>query len=323
MRWIALASVAGLSIVVIAALVSFSEGERARGERAELRRLHAELDAEVHALRTALAELERDGPRDASSLQVIERRPAREAGAPARDGDLGSAYASDGDVERAWRDGLVRRFAGLDAEGREDALGDLAELAREGDEEALGLILSSLHDQAADVREEALEALQEISDPSLVEQIVPLARDPNAAVREEALEALRGMPPDRAGPIVAAALADEDRDVVLEALDSLSRIDYPAAVPSIVELTRGEDLELATHAAAALRRMGQTDLMIEALDRLAMDLFDPDALVRINAIQRVRRVGGDASRAYLERVMNEDANVSVRLEAQRALERLR
>jgi glycerol-3-phosphate O-acyltransferase len=51
--------------------------------------------------------------------------------------------------------------------------------------------------------------------------------------------------------------------------------------------------------------------------------YDHDALARINAIQRVRRVGGDAARAYLEQVLAGDSNVSVRLEAQRALERFR
>lgn len=117
--------------------------------------------------------------------------------------------------------------------------------------------------------------------------------------------------------------ADADQEVVIESLAALQNFEYPQAVPHIVAHSQGTDLDVAARAAGTLRRMGRAAEAKHALDRVAVGLSSYDALERINAIGRVRRVGGEHAIQYLEHVLQNDDNVTVRMEAQRALERLR
>ena len=94
------------------------------------------------------------------------------------------------------------------------------------------------------------------------------------------------------------------------------------ATPQILEVVRGDNLELAARAGGALRRMGETAAVREALQRVARGLESPDAFDRVNTVRYLRRVGGDEAVAYLESVLQNDQSLSVREEAREALNRL-
>ena len=270
-----------------------------RAELAEIRRLLAEQRDPSRALSPQIDR----GPRVplAETESVVEPQAATET--PAFD--------------------LVNQFASMTGELREDSIEDLVDLARNGDQRALELILSCLADEDADIREEAIEAIGELADPALIPSLEAHMDDASGRVREEVAEALRNMPANEAGPLLTRLLDDASSDVVEESLRALRSLDYQDAIPRITDMAFGSDLDAAALAARTLGRMGRTDLMDQTLDRLAPGLDDPDPLERINAVRRMRRIGGDRAIEYLEQILRDDQNVSVRLEAQRALERLR
>lgn len=316
-----LAIAASSLLAVTSICLAWSSATRAHKAENELASVRTELASEIREIHRLLNAREQESGTGRDLTTAAHQSESRRTVASHELGGDGERQDAAGLTESGLS--LYERFATLDSEGREDALEALTDLARLGDEKALELILASLHDEDAEVREEAVESIQDLSDPSLAGYLEALVNDEVPDVREEVAEALRGMEPERAGPILEGMLADSDPDIIAEALDSLRSLDYNAAIPRIADLTRGDDLDMVARAASTLRRMDRPDLMLPALDRVAAGLNSHDALDRINAIGRVRRVGGAAAIEYLERVVAQDTNVSVRLEAQRALSRLK
>lgn len=321
MRPLQITVLISLLLALAAGFLSLNAAARAGRAEAALEETRLELTAALDQVRELL---EQKAPAVAPPAErprpLASPRGAREALAAAV--PTAAPPAASPRPEES-RPEILDRIGELEGRALERALEELAELARAGEEAALAAILSNLSHGDPGVREEAIEALGEIGDPALIGHLEAALQDPDGDVRQEVADALRNMPADLAGPILADMLADPDEGVLQETLQSLGRLRYAPAAAPVAELIQGDDLDLVALAGSTLRRMDQGDLSSLALERLSYDLSSADALDRINAVQRIRRMGGREAAEVLERVVAQDGNVSVRLEAQRALERLR
>ena len=217
---------------------------------------------------------------------------------------------------------LVMEFQEMSARDRRRALRDLAFLAAEGDLRARQLILDSLHDQDENLREEAVESIARIRDPSLFPNLAAMVNDPAGDVREEVAQAMSSMPVDQSGPVLTEMLADRNSEVVEEVLESLARVEYRDAVPQVLQLTQTDRLDLVARAGQTLRALGATAESAQALQRLTAGLNSADALDRMMTIRHLRRFGGDEAIARLEAIAAHDPSPAVRDAALNALDRM-
>lgn len=291
---------------------------------AELEQTFASLSEQVSDMRSTLAHVRSTSEVPSLAAPVRQVTRSMDEGSPA-DGSRGRmADASGRDAGSGPETDADRsaRFEQLSGRGKEEAIEDLVDAARWGDKKALEMILASLKDPDPSVREEAIEAIGDLGDPALLDAIKDMATDPDASVREELAEALENMPGDKAGAVLTALLSDSNSEVIEEALDALRSNPYPGALPMILQHVQGQDLDLVAEAGATLRRWEESAGAHQALERVAADLSHEDPLARISAIRRVRRVGGDGAIQYLQYLVDQDDNLTVRMEAQRALQRL-
>ncbi|MEQ8766431.1 MAG: HEAT repeat domain-containing protein [Planctomycetota bacterium] len=324
----------GIFSTTLAAAALFwviDEGSSASRARARLEGQLSELSQKMDILERELRSREVDAPEpDLPRLQPVmaeQPRPIVEAASEERAGEEAEPEESERSSRRRGRgrdlDEIVGEFASLEGEAKEDAVEELSDFARRGNEEALNLILQSLNDVNDQVREEAIEAISEMRNPELIGYLDQMTTDGSPRVREEVAQALRRMPDDQAGPILTRMLSDQNQGVVREALQALRSTEYWNAVPKILEYTRSNDPDLIVESARTLRRLGESEGVRSAVDHLAQGFTHPDPLERVNSIRNIRRIGGDHAIAYLESIIENDDNLIVRLEAQEALERMR
>jgi HEAT repeat protein len=155
---------------------------------------------------------------------------------------------------RRYNPSMVRRLeAGLydeDAYIREntvEALGHLADPSL-----ASALVASTLHDASWTIRMATMRALAEMGDASVIPHILPLLKDDRAAVREVAAEVLGQFARPEALPGLQEALKDESPFVRYTAVRSIAHIGDAAAVPAVLALLESDDNELKLQAIKAL-----------------------------------------------------------------------
>ena len=287
-----------------------------RGLEADMQAAHDRLAREVELLRDSVEArggMASPAPWSGDAVRVPDPAAARSAERERDDERRSSRTPED----------LVNAFPTLVGDAKADAIEELVELARQQDAKALDLIVASLGDEDAEVREEAVEAIGELADPALVDALTRLKSDPSERVREEVADALGRMPADRAGPVLAELIADSSRDVAEEAIDAIGEVGYRGALPQLVDLVRrGDDYELIAEAGSTLRRLGESAAVGEAVTRIASALESKDAVDRLDAVRHLRTVGGEEAIALLRNVVERDSSVSVRAEAREALDRL-
>lgn len=151
----------------------------------------------------------------------------------------------------------------------------LRDLARV-DPDTRAAIRDRLDDPDDDVREEALDTLEEIRDLDSLPRILPLLADADAGLRAEAIESLGEMLEDmdpndarvhEAALSIAERMADENPEVRENAVDVLGDLNAREAVPALVEALRDPE----------------RDVRREAIESLS-DLRDPAAVAPLRAL---------------------------------------
>jgi HEAT repeat protein len=278
----------------------------------ELSQRDQELAAQIESLRGELDALRSaawDTRREATTAPVSL---AEDRAPPATD----SARADDG---FSLRNRLLEGFHELDKSDREDALEELAELARWGDEEALALIVRSLTDASGDVRARALRELSQIDRENLDTYLRQCVADTSGKVREVVASRLDELPDSEAGPMLVEMLKDSDEDVVIAAIKSLDEIEYAEARPHLIEQLGDEDLDVVTVTACALAELGDESARGATVERILRDFAQGDVSDRVEDVKRLRRL---RARKELAGILESDASLAVREEARDALARL-
>lgn len=211
---------------------------------------------------------------------ALVRWAAAEALARRRDGQVGAkllALAREGDPSA--------RAAALDALSRRaDAPAGLADLLAQG----LG------DEQAAELRQAAVQALARRPDPALAGRLTALAQGAEAdvALRNAALEALGALP--AATPEVAeallAALADPCAPLRASAARAMNRLRWPEGRDALALALRDPEPQVRGEAACALALVGDRSSQPALQDLLAdrQALFGRE--VRQLARQALRRI---------------------------------
>src|SRR5688572_29007105 len=138
---------------------------RSQVSERELRDLQADMQSAHDRLARQV-----DLLRDAVEARDRMASPAPWSGDAVRVPDPAAVRSTDrerDDERRSSRppEDLVNAFPTLVGDAKADAIEELVELARQQDAKALDLIVASLGDEDAEVREEAVEAIGELADP--------------------------------------------------------------------------------------------------------------------------------------------------------------
>ena len=129
-------------------------------------------------------------------------------------------------------------------------------------------------------------ALAEIDDPQVVALLLKSLHDSDASVRQCAALALRQQPSPQAIPVLSQTLSDEDRFLARLAADALIA-SGEAAVPALLEIMRHGSHAERLEAARALARIGDPRAIPALFDALEED----SALLEYWAGEGLERMG--------------------------------
>jgi HEAT repeat protein len=183
----------------------------------------------------------------------------------------------------------------------------------------LALFGVSLLAGCQDTRNEKISAVYELkADPTAanVERLREMLDDPDRDVRATALNALVSLREDDARALALEHLDDEDgfvRATAAKLVGDLGRQEDADVL--VVRLTQDSDPIVRQRAAQALARVGGE----RAVEGLARGLTDPIDDVRLACARGVRELDPSAATAQLARLLLDDPNYEIRVQAARAL----
>jgi serine/threonine-protein kinase len=186
----------------------------------------------------------------------------------------------------------------------------------------IGLLLISASLIISGCKEDRNERISSIyglkDDPTVenVQRIRDLWADPDRDVRATALNALVGLRVDDAAELARAGLEDQDGFVRATAAKLLGDLDSsPDAERLVTMLTSDSDPVVRLRAAQALERIGGP----EAIAGLAQGLGDPMEDVRLAAVKGLSKLDPGFAKPDLARLLLEDPNYEIRVQAAHAL----
>jgi len=201
--------------------------------------------------------------------------------------------------------------------------------------EAVPDFLARIGDSDAGVRELVTEAIFRLRDPAAVAPLLGLLGAPDAGVRRRVIKILGGLGgADARAALEKAARGDADAANRLAAVDALAALSGPEAEAGLVAATFDKEVEVRM---AALRALVERSGLDTADPTVALDLAraaalvgvaarlarDANADVRRESVRVLGAAGGAEHEPVLREVSEKDGDFAVRVEAKRALERLR
>ncbi|MEO5657052.1 MAG: HEAT repeat domain-containing protein [Nitrospiria bacterium] len=200
-------------------------------------------------------------------------------------------------------------IAAYDEGVKEEMVAAFVRMQREGIPKLLGVVPSV----PEGLREGIARALGEIGDRKAVHGLAALASDSNGHVRQSAAIAL-GQLADPMGVKPLLELLDDPYPNVREAAyRALTKLNGTVLVRRLLELLENPKATLRCYAAKLLG----TFHIMEARERLTLNMKDPDPIVRRTALAALDSLGGEMGDVV--QVALSDDDPSVRLEAVRIL----
>jgi len=189
-------------------------------------------------------------------------------------------------------------------------------------------LLKMLQHEDSDARMQALDAVEALGDPSLIDDVMPLLSDEvsvrrmalgtlgelatkgknpavtqevgerikelvddsDPTVRNEAIAVLGDLKDRSALPQMIRALGDADLAVRGMTLTSLAKLGDPAALPHVRQVYQHGDPRLAADAAMAMKRLGDEGPWLSESARLSRAIQSGDATTRAEALRELSRV---------------------------------
>jgi len=203
---------------------------------------------------------------------------------------------------------LTERLLALVVDSREMVRGAVLRFAsRVVPDRAPALLLDALTDRHYIVRENAVDELEELDYTAALARIEALSEDPHPHVRQAVLGAITSLgAPGRAVPFLLDALNDPHHLVREQAVRELDELEHAAALPSIEALCTDPHPDVREAALAVIDKLGTPDTAI----RLLVDaLHDPDATVRLTALNHLDRLEQFSDRVTFERMLDDPDKV--------------
>ncbi len=163
-------------------------------------------------------------------------------------------------------------------------------------------------------REDAVEALSELSDPRVILPLIRSLSDQSPFVRRKAAEALGGVRSVKVIMPLISALTDDDRYVREAAAESLGQIG-DIAIPELIKGLQTQDWRTRVGCLIALRVSHGS---IPSYDPILERLYDESHYVRREAVKTLGRIGNASLLPYLIQA-TKDSDAGVRLRAIKAL----
>ncbi|PWR76059.1 HEAT repeat domain-containing protein [Methanospirillum stamsii] len=195
------------------------------------------------------------------------------------------------------------------------------ERKKEGDTSRFGgdfdVIIAALGSSDEHDREEAVDALSELSDPRVVLPLIRALSDDSPYVRRNAVEALGRTGAIKAVHPLMKVLADDDRYVRETAAEALGHLG-DIAIPELIQGLSDKDWRIRVGTLVALRVTTGT---ISSLDLILETLSDESYYVRREAVKTIGRIGNSSIVPYIIQ-STKDSDAGVRLRAIKALGKL-
>jgi hypothetical protein len=178
-------------------------------------------------------------------------------------------------------------------------------------------IVSALASKDEHDREEAANALSEITDERAILPLIRLLDDSSSYVRRAAADALGKCGAYKAVQPLVKSLTDDDRYVRETAAEALGHIGDPA-IPVILKNLDNEDWRIRLGTVVAIRVSSSS---IPSLDPVLRSLRDESVYVRRETVKTLGRIGDDTILSYLIQATS-DRDSGVRLRAVKAVAKL-
>jgi HEAT repeat protein len=209
---------------------------------------------------------------------------------------------------------ITRLTASLrNEDGRESAQAALVAIG----EPAVPPLRTALSDPDPEVRLAAIETLEEIRTPTVVEPLLAAAQDQEGVVRLRAVEALGVVRDARAvQPLMARYPSDDDDQVRYEILTTLGKIGDPRAADFLIAETRSRDRYVRMWAMDALctMRADRAPTLVRSL------MEDPEPYVRRQVLRSCEMVfDTPPGHAALINIAATDADFDATVEARRQI----
>ncbi|MBX3331105.1 MAG: HEAT repeat domain-containing protein [Nitrospira sp.] len=181
------------------------------------------------------------------------------------------------------------------------------------DPRAVAPLVSLLRDQDRSVREAAIEALRSIG-AAAVQTVGTCLTEPDLSVQESASAILATIADERVLAPLIKALHSGDWIVRMHAAKALGRVRNADAVEPLIPLLQDKVKAVREEAAAALAAIGDA-----AIPSLLKELQHEDWLVRLHAVESLRKLKSKRAVEPLLSVLFNDRDSAVREDVVRAL----
>jgi HEAT repeat protein len=151
------------------------------------------------------------------------------------------------------------------------------------------------------LKSQLILALGELKDPAAVDALIGIVKtDEDKTRRMYAADALGKIADPRAVPALRQLFGEDDALIRAYAASSLARFDVSLVVDDIFQGLRDDNWRVRIECTKALGRPLPPDRLLEATDILSFKAeHDPVAQVRVEAINTLGEIGGDAAFGFL------------------------
>ncbi len=157
-------------------------------------------------------------------------------------------------------------------------------------------LVSALHDDDNNIREEGVRALGEVRDPRVIDPLIIALKDRNYHVRHEAVRTLGRLKAQRAVNSLIESLWDEEQEVRIVAIEALENIGDSRAVEALVTILNEDDDVLRRVAARTLGTIGDP----RSVKSLVGALTGFDTETQKQAAIALKKIGTTEALAALE-----------------------
>ncbi len=152
---------------------------------------------------------------------------------------------------------------------------------------AVDVLVETLEDKSAKVREVSAIALGRIKNERALEPLGRALQDSDSDVRSAAVRSLERLGGEQAAIFIIGALEDSHQEIRREAIKALERIGTIQAVVPLADLLRSRDASLHREVIQALGTIGDA----RAVEMLIEMLQDLDDWVRYEAVKSLGKIG--------------------------------
>lgn len=168
----------------------------------------------------------------------------------------------------------------------------IEKLSKIRNRQAKKVIIEASRNESARIRLWGTQALVEINEPELTEELIRLTGDENVSVAMAAVEGLEKQKGKESIQCLVELLENDDNRLVSRSIDALKHVGDDSAIEPLVEKLRSRDFSVRHSTMETLVHLGRSQ-SVNTCKMLVDIMMDPDVNVRRCAVEVISSLGAE------------------------------